>query len=213
MTSIRAICIPDDEGPSWWETVSIWLSEYRPLYKFMSKHLTMPTTDDMRTDHNTIDALKWLDADIEWSKKHHVKYRLWRMYIVGTQPIQEIKDHTTRPLRRFWQRGRRGWCREDIWSVDGYLSRVIPEMLDELRKHNHGWPGDPMTFEEWNGDGGIIDKIAKAFSAHSSICNMDFIPDDEPREYAKYKPVEEQLQTQVDEGLQLFVRYFGDLWD
>ena len=30
---------------------------------------------------------------------------------------------------------------------------------------------------------------------------------------AKYKPIEEQLQAQVNEGLQLFVKWYGHLWD
>ena len=132
---------------------------------------------------------------------------------MGTQPIQFFKDYVTRPIKRFWQRGRKGWCYEDVWSVDNYLSKIIPEMLDELRHQNHGWPGEPMTFEEWNGDGGLIDQMANGFRAHLANSNMDYVGDDERYDHERHNPIAEGLQLQFEEGAALFVQWYGHLWD
>ncbi len=189
------------------------MRDWMPCYKFVKRHLTMPDKDRFKAaDGNTL-ALPWMVAMMEWVHAHPVRYRLWRIYCVGSHPVDLFKDHATRPLRRFWQRGRRGWCAEDVWSVDGYLSRIIPEMLDELRKNNHGWPGEPMTFEEWNGDGGIIDQIAQAFRANAKACNMDYMEDGEHYDREKHAPMEAALMKQSKKGLKLFVKYYNHLWD
>lgn len=39
-----------------------------------------------------------------------------------------------------WQRARRGWSVRDTWSVDWYLTEIIPPMLKYLKEHKHGIP-------------------------------------------------------------------------
>lgn len=52
-------------------------------------------------------------------------------------------------LKMFWQRGRRGWCEEDIWNMDSWLYRVIPEMLEEIKTIGNGYPNKYKDFGEW----------------------------------------------------------------
>lgn len=40
----------------------------------------------------------------------------------------------------FIQRGYRGWSIRDTWSIDYYLNSWMPEALEYLKKHKHGFP-------------------------------------------------------------------------
>jgi len=54
-------------------------------------------------------------------------------------------------VRRFVQRGRRGWCDEDLWNFDHHISRVIIGGFRQLADTTHGWPGTEEfpKFEDW----------------------------------------------------------------
>lgn len=107
------------------------------------------------------------------------------------------------PIRRYWQRARRGWCVDDAWDLHSYLDRLIPAMLDHMRHNSCSWPGEPMTPEEWSGDGGILDRIAQGFRAHLSILDYDWETDAEMKE----------LEKRHKDGMKLFVKWYGHLWD
>lgn len=202
MSISQSLKIDDEYKSSKWTNLRYAIHEWRPCYGLVSRCLRMPRDEDVA-------GRDWLRATIEWDKTHRVRYRLWRIYVNGTQPISWFEDHTTRPLRSFWVRGRRGWTIEDTWSVDGWLDGILPQVLDELRKNNHGWPGEPMTFEEWNGDGGIIDQIADGFRAHRSLCNLDFVGDDHEID----REAETALTERYEHGMALFAKWYGHLWD
>lgn len=57
---------------------------------------------------------------------------------------------TFRAVRMFIQRGRRGWCDEDVWSVDSYINRVTGEMVKRLAETTPGYPGlEFRSLDEW----------------------------------------------------------------
>lgn len=45
-----------------------------------------------------------------------------------------------RMIKKFVQRGTRGWADEDTWNFDYYLSRVVGEGLQHIKKYCHGRP-------------------------------------------------------------------------
>jgi len=87
-----------------------------------------------------IDDLKW------WEKIYYPVYRFWK-YKVACFPFD---------VKCFIQRGRRGWSEKDVWSVDDYLTRIIPEMLRELAKNPMGCPEgfidteEPYSCDKWS---------------------------------------------------------------
>jgi len=99
------------------------------------------------------------------------------------------------------QRWRRGYSDCDVWNLDGYLARVISGGVRQLIGELHGWPGPPMTFEEWEG---ILGKIATGYEAHLAL------HEEMPR---RDSDREAELQRQYKEGAALFVEWFGGLWD
>lgn len=53
--------------------------------------------------------------------------------------IERLKDwHQERKYRR--QRAQRGWSVKDTWEVDTWFLTVVPEMLEYLKEHHHGFP-------------------------------------------------------------------------
>jgi hypothetical protein len=98
------------------------------------------------------------------------------------------------------QRWRRGYSDRDVWGFDTYLARVISRGVRQLITELHGWPGEPMTFEEWKD---ILDKIAAGFEAHT-ILHEDYPSDPDRRA---------ELERQWQEGSALFVEWYGGLWD
>jgi len=166
----------------------------------------MPCSEEFKdAETGTVHTLPWMEARMAWDQDHPVRHRMWRAYVNGSQPLQLVRRHVMRPARQFWQRGRRGWCDEDSFAIDEWLSRLMPGMLDEIRRREIGWPGEPMTFEEWAGDGGILDQIAKGFRAAKLL--MDY-------EYGNEgQPSLEELQAQFEQGFDLFKQWFFALWD
>ena len=54
-------------------------------------------------------------------------------------------DYVKRPIfktKMFFQRATRGWCDEDSWNVDSWLSRVVPPVLTKLANDAHGYPSN-----------------------------------------------------------------------
>lgn len=103
----------------------------------------------------------------------------------------------TRPVRRFVQRGRRGWADQDVWSFDTYLAEVISGGVEYLRV-GHSYPGE-MPEDEWDGDDGILHQIGSGF--HDYVDGKFTWDDDDPG-YAKF-----------NESMALFVKWYGHLWD
>lgn len=54
-----------------------------------------------------------------------------------------------RAVKRFIQRGRRGWADEDVWNLDHYLSGVIAGTLKHLADTSHSYPLQYGDFDSW----------------------------------------------------------------
>jgi len=86
-----------------------------------------------------------------------------------------------------------GWSPCELWSLDTTIAQFILPRLKGLRKNSGGFPGSFSTFEEWEA---ILDKMIVSFEWHAS--------DD------KYLTAKEP--DGIQEGLDLFAKYFGALW-
>lgn len=124
------------------------------------------------------------------------------------------------------QRGNRGWADCDTWSLDDYLSEWLPDAITHLKKHTHGHP-DQLTQEAW---AEILDKIAEGFRgyrrASEGLYEEELGPFPLHELNDMYKPnflceqrinktteFEKRDMKLFDEGMTLFVKHFGDLWD
>lgn len=139
-------------------------------------------------------------------------------------------------LRNFrWklQRFHRGYSDDDAWSIRDWFLLTMPKVLDTMRTNLHGSPYG-ITFEEWQN---ILERMSYCFKeAHEETCsqtneyedafdinytkNSDgsyapVISDEEIYKLWSKRQVEiSDYQTKMlHEGLDLFKKYFWDLWD
>ncbi len=108
-----------------------------------------------------------------------------------------------REVKWFIQRGRRGYADFDLWSLDWYLADWMPKALRQLKKNHNGYPGieGANSDAEWKA---ILEKMARGFEAINKQSDLLYGPS--TKTYKK-------LQKTIDEGLGLFVKWYGSLWD
>lgn len=97
-----------------------------------------------------------------------------------------------RKVKFFWQRLTRGWDDSVTWNLDWQIATFVLPRLRRFREVTIAYPPE-ITFEEWQS---IIDKMIFALEWHSK----DTI-DRDIEDYSK-----------VQEGMELFGKYFGGLW-
>ena len=96
-----------------------------------------------------------------------------------------------------------GWGKADTWDFDIYLAKIISEGITYLKKDKSGIPCD--LAEKFDDETAIIkrdeilDKIIRAFKLHLIWVGGRILTEEEKLEY--------------QEGLELFIKYLGDLWD
>ena len=99
-----------------------------------------------------------------------------------------------RPIKHFWQRLTRGWDDSDTWDLDSTLAWWLVPRLKRFKELTNGYPGG-LTEKKWDE---ILDKIICAFSLIS-------------KEQWDWETDKEKVR-QVDEGLDLFRKWYFDLW-
>jgi len=105
-----------------------------------------------------------------------------------------------REIKWFVQRGYRGYADCDCWNIDNHLADIIPKMLRQLSKYNHGCPdaftsNDPeFNCDKW--DKKLIE-MAEGFEAWNSVMDMT---NDNPEWQALYKKRNLQMTSVPVEG-------------
>jgi hypothetical protein len=128
------------------------------------------------------------------------QYRLQKK--LGLAPYQ--RHAMWRRLRRIcsgWefkmmsQRVRKGWCTEDVWSLDCHIAEVLSGALHELADISHGWPGEVSpwpTFEQWQA---YVHGVADRMGAWGkNFCDED-----------TFKTTQQAMRE--------FAEHFGMWWD
>ena len=135
--------------------------------------------------------------------RHIIRFRDngWQYYLC--HPWCYILDWY-RDIEGFIERGRSGWARYDIWSLDQYIAGILVQAMGHLQRHNHGYPGidGAETPEKWEA---IIGKMISGFNAH--IAELDIDTDWRDDELIA------KLHKEQEEGMALFAKWFGALWD
>lgn len=111
------------------------------------------------------------------------------------------------------QRAQKGFCVEDTWSVYDWFLNTVPKILTELNKNRMGHPTD-MTDKEW---GDIIDRMIFCFTeANDYTCSQTNSIDydkDKDKWHERETEIEKYQNDMKNEGLELFSKYFWNLWD
>lgn len=118
-----------------------------------------------------------------------------------------------RKLKMKRQRAEQGYCDEDIYNVYDWFLNIVPRVLIDFNKNRIGHPCD-LTDKEWDN---IIERIIFCLSeANEDICTQtnEFSP---VTNLTKWEEREDELgkyrNSMLKEGLELFTKYFWNLWD
>lgn len=112
-----------------------------------------------------------------------------------------------------------GYCWSSVWALDEYFITVIIQRLKMFKKlKKTGYPTDLKDDEEWNI---IIDHLISGFTIMQS--NSIFQEVEDTIDFTQHnisaedeKRIRKAQNKQIasnKETLQLFVKYFRDLWD
>lgn len=164
---------------------------------------------------------KSVDEMIETFRENETK---WDRFMQATwwpfyRFCADFKWKYIRGIKRFCQRGYRGYANADTWSFDGYLADVIINGLSYFRDNLHGFPADFKDEKEWIA---VIDKIIYTFKLEREVIDNDVVIPKNLKEYLKYKKTFDGTCIKVltavehkkyEEGWKLFKKYFRGLWD
>lgn len=108
-------------------------------------------------------------------------------------------------IRRFIERGRKGYTREEMWSFDNWLSDLIARGLKEFKENTHTYPNDIDDWEEWMR---VLDEMIECFEEQGREIEMNTV--DFIEQWNKRKKNKKQ---KLSRGMELLERYYFDLWD
>lgn len=120
---------------------------------------------------------------------------------------------------KFWdlkmkkERAKKGYCRQDVWNIYYWFLDIMPKMLKDFNKSRMGHPID-ITDKEW---GDIIDRMIFCFTeANDYTCSQtNSIDYDKDKDKWREREIEivNYRDKMKNEGLELFSKYFWNLWD
>lgn len=136
-----------------------------------------------------------------------------------TSPLYRIK-YRLNELKEFFQRGLNGYSHSDVWSIRDWFSDTFPHILSDMLQDLHSGPPN-MEFEEWENE---LSKMLYYFmEANDKTCSQT---NEYEKEYilnGKSKladlwwkrsvEIETYKNDCLKKGLDLFNKYFNDLWD
>ena len=99
-------------------------------------------------------------------------------------------------------RWRNGFYKHETWNLENTIARFILPRLVYLRDTGHSYANETSSEEEWFV---ILSKMIESFEFYSDGEDT-YLLNHSATEYCDYL-------TYVQEGLELFAEYFGDLWD
>ena len=123
--------------------------------------------------------------------------------------------HKFKDILCAWQRATKGYCYRDVWNIDKWFLKTVPQMLDDLIKIHSGHPSgmtDEETTEFVNPYAEpYISTLEISFDNGKLLCHAD--EKLEENYYTLETEKEAFVQKSLAEGMNLFQKYFRDLWD
>lgn len=141
-------------------------------------------------------SLKQLNEEARRYEKEH-PFSTWFAQTVHYPIVRYLRALKNIPteIKWFLQRGKRGWADCDVWSIDWYLSNIIPPMVRKLRGRLYGHPCG-LTLITWRK---VLEIIADGFELTRKIQN--------------YQNITYKERCKIKRTFTLFEKYYYNLWD
>ena len=109
---------------------------------------------DLKTFQQLIEGTRMKRANANfvdrWLFRHSFGgYSLYSYAHFKQNIFKEVTRVTKSTVRRYLQRGKRGYADSDIWNLDFFILSWLPEALDQLADTTFSFPGPPWTHESW----------------------------------------------------------------
>ena len=131
---------------------------------------------------------------------------------------RKLRSNWRYRLRNAWQRARRGYGDGDRFDLDDYLTSWLPRALRESGQHSYPmrvFDHDGSLLYDSDGDWETPDDALDLWRQTLERMAQGFEAEDLLAGYGGFgaEEAETEVQRIRDEGLQLFTRNFGSLWD
>lgn len=149
--------------------------------------------------------------------------------------IKNFLTNMPKRIKFFYQRGKRGYSDQDVWSMDWWFFSVVIPMLKQLRDTKQGYPSKFKTPEEWDRE---LDTMIHYFiEATEEGCSekneyeeqynkrwwdsfdkkgMAYVIDDSElrdKYLQRSYEIDEYREDMKNKGFEMFSKYFWNLWD
>lgn len=112
-------------------------------------------------------AYKDVDELLEdLNKKDKWYIELWRTIRIDFERFIEIPRDAEQKIVFAYQRITRKWSDDAVWSIDWYLTEILPPMLLKLKNSDKGHPCSVKNKKEWDK---ILDSISLTFNIARQI--------------------------------------------
>jgi len=137
------------------------------------------------------------DFKIPW----YERYIWWRLCWL----LDDIVEHCYYKPKHFIQRGKRGYSYRDIWNMDSYLSKLLPDMLEHLATTSNSYPIE-MSSKEWT-------KMLKKWAKDIREASIDPPLKVTDKGIEKYKKQVDANQKLIKDTFTEIGEHYFNLWD
>ena len=171
------------------------------------------TLEEMKAHFAEMDAKKNLR---NWFNKKFPKgYAGYNVYYLLFHPW-EIIEEWVRQIKWAWQRVFRGWDDQAVFSVDCYLSKIIPELVADVKKYGDGVPMEILSKYPSHGENFEYsdEDFASALKEWHEILDTIIIGFKDYYEglTVAVRNTYPQKGESFNKAFDLFREYFGNLW-
>ncbi|RLI00842.1 hypothetical protein DRO38_05860 [Candidatus Bathyarchaeota archaeon] len=219
-----------------WTILSFKYHDIKHYFDMKGLEKESKNTKMTSKSYSSVDELL---VDIKRKMPWYYEFKIWLR--VKIENFIDVPRDVYRFFKRGLQRWKRGWADEDVWSIDWFLTDIIPPMIERLKKTKHGVPcgitnrqdeyGNDKEFEEakkvWNK---TLDDIKWTFEMARNIQerHWHYQPSNEwtSKKYHDFnkiwtnwkdkpKPRAMTLEEckKYERGWKLFQKWFFALWD
>jgi hypothetical protein len=178
------------------------------IQKVATKKLSKKTIENLKKSQEDMKKGNTLSYK-EIFKKWEDRSKLYKAFWYTRRLLFYIEFRPFWRMKMWYQRIKRGWCEEDIWSLYDYLGTVISDTLRKLQEDTSGYPIEMASLKEWKQ---ALLKMAKAFEM-ARDGDEKHLNDFERYGIKRANKLYKERRRKWEQDMKLFVKFFENLWD
>lgn len=111
-------------------------------------------------------------------------------------------------IKKFIERGRKGYCYEDLWSWEYFFSGLVAKSLREFKEKTITYPSQDITWDEWMA---ILDEMIECFDEQTR--GVENLSNDGKYDHELYEKRLAHKAERLHRGFELLEANYYSLWD